>query len=262
MRSTSCSWRGVTERSRLFSFAAAAVCWTLVCLRWFDAAAPLRPRALEAVPAAVLRRAAGRRPRGLRAGRAVRTRARRRLRAMSGCGWWSPWPSCSVCPWRGRARPATSRADGALSGLVALDARDGPCARRVRPSRAVQRQPEGDPHRAPRRRDRSRARLRARLRAVLRGVRGRRLPPRRGDGARAGQPSSRGLAAGLYAAFSPAFVTRYSLSNDGNYVEVLALGTWALVLALRWAARAGAPASAASPSAFSSVSPSGATSSP
>src|SRR4029079_15287008 len=46
---------------------------------------------------------------------------------------------------------------------------------------------------------------------------------------------SPGLAAGLYAAFSPAFVTRYSLSNDGNYVEVLALGTWALVLALRWA---------------------------
>jgi len=42
------------------------------------------------------------------------------------------------------------------------------------------------------------------------------------------------VAAGLYAAFAPAFVTRYSLSNDGNYVEVLALGTWALVLATRW----------------------------
>ena len=42
------------------------------------------------------------------------------------------------------------------------------------------------------------------------------------------------LAASLYAAFAPAFVTRYSLSNDGNYVEVLALGTWALVLAARW----------------------------
>jgi hypothetical protein len=41
-------------------------------------------------------------------------------------------------------------------------------------------------------------------------------------------------AAGLYAAFAPPFVTRYSLSNDGNYVEVLALGTWALVLAIRW----------------------------
>jgi hypothetical protein len=43
------------------------------------------------------------------------------------------------------------------------------------------------------------------------------------------------LVAGLYAAFSPAFVTRYSLSNDGNYVEVLALGTWALWLAARFA---------------------------
>jgi hypothetical protein len=42
------------------------------------------------------------------------------------------------------------------------------------------------------------------------------------------------LAAGLYAAFAPAFVTHYSLSNDGNYVEVLALGTWALVCAIRW----------------------------
>ncbi len=42
------------------------------------------------------------------------------------------------------------------------------------------------------------------------------------------------LVAGLYAAFSPAFLTRYSLSNDGNYVEVLALGTWALWLAARW----------------------------
>jgi hypothetical protein len=41
-------------------------------------------------------------------------------------------------------------------------------------------------------------------------------------------------AAGLYLAFAPAFVTRYSLSNDGNYVEVLALGTWAVVLAARW----------------------------
>jgi hypothetical protein len=42
------------------------------------------------------------------------------------------------------------------------------------------------------------------------------------------------VAAGLYAAFAPAFVTHYSLSNDGNYVEVLALGTWALVIAIRW----------------------------
>jgi hypothetical protein len=43
------------------------------------------------------------------------------------------------------------------------------------------------------------------------------------------------LAAGLYVALSPPFLTRYGLSNDGNYVEVLALGTWALVLVCRLA---------------------------
>jgi hypothetical protein len=42
------------------------------------------------------------------------------------------------------------------------------------------------------------------------------------------------LLAGLYAALSPPFLTRYSVSNDGNYVEVLALGTWALWLGARW----------------------------
>jgi hypothetical protein len=42
------------------------------------------------------------------------------------------------------------------------------------------------------------------------------------------------VAAGLYLAFSPPYVTRYSLSNDGNYVEVLALGTLALLVAVRW----------------------------
>jgi hypothetical protein len=41
------------------------------------------------------------------------------------------------------------------------------------------------------------------------------------------------LAAGLYAAFAPPFVTRYSVSNDGNYVEVLALATWALLLVVQ-----------------------------
>jgi hypothetical protein len=42
------------------------------------------------------------------------------------------------------------------------------------------------------------------------------------------------VVAGLYAAFPPVFVNRYSLSNDGTYVELLALGTWALWLAARW----------------------------
>ncbi len=42
------------------------------------------------------------------------------------------------------------------------------------------------------------------------------------------------LLAGLYAAFAPVVVTRYSLNNDGTYVELLALGTWALWLLARW----------------------------
>ena len=42
------------------------------------------------------------------------------------------------------------------------------------------------------------------------------------------------LAAGIYLAFAPAFVTRYSLSNDGNYVEVLALGSAALLAVAAW----------------------------
>ena len=40
--------------------------------------------------------------------------------------------------------------------------------------------------------------------------------------------------ASLYLAFAPAFVTRYSLSNDGNYVEVLAFGTAALLAVVAW----------------------------
>jgi hypothetical protein len=42
------------------------------------------------------------------------------------------------------------------------------------------------------------------------------------------------MLAGMYAAFAPAWVTHYSLSNDGNYVEVLAFGAWALFLASLW----------------------------
>ncbi len=33
------------------------------------------------------------------------------------------------------------------------------------------------------------------------------------------------LVAGLYAVFSPVMVTRYSLNNDGTYVELLAIDT-------------------------------------
>ncbi len=48
------------------------------------------------------------------------------------------------------------------------------------------------------------------------------------------------LVAGLYAAFAPVAVTRCSLNNDGTYVELLALGTWALWLLARWTQERGA----------------------
>jgi hypothetical protein len=51
---------------------------------------------------------------------------------------------------------------------------------------------------------------------------------------RAWRRADLGLAAGLYLAFAPPFLTRYSLSNDGNYVEVLALGSAALLAAAAW----------------------------
>src|SRR4029450_8974392 len=50
----------------------------------------------------------------------------------------------------------------------------------------------------------------------------------------AGASGATAVAAGLYAAFAPAWVTHYSLSNDGNYVDLLALGTWALYLCVCW----------------------------
>ena len=43
------------------------------------------------------------------------------------------------------------------------------------------------------------------------------------------------LLGGLYVAFSPVGLTRYSLSNDGTYIEMLALGVFALWLVARWA---------------------------
>jgi hypothetical protein len=48
------------------------------------------------------------------------------------------------------------------------------------------------------------------------------------------------LLAGVYAAFAPVSVTRYSLNNDGTYIEVLALGVWALWLVVRWTEERGA----------------------
>ena len=234
MRSTSCSWRGVTERSRLVSAVAAAVCWAFLCLRWFDAAAPFRPRALEAVPVAAW---------ALLLAVALAAAAwSRRARGSApspprDAGMWLVVALAILfrLPMVGQGAAAYVTADGALSGLMALDARDG---------RAHDVFVPHVPYSGS-----LKAILTAPLAAVIDPARAFALVSvlfyaafvaaayRLGAAtARApATPSSRGLAAGLYAAFSPAFVTRYSLSNDGNYVEVLALGAWALVLALGWA---------------------------
>ena len=217
------------------SGAAAALLWVLLCVRWFDVAEPWRPSAVTAVPPSVL------------------------LAAFAAAAWlWlrGRWPALRGEPLGTHARAlglvlvlaffsrlpvvaggagAAVTADGALSGIVALHLLDG-SERLV----FVPQVPYSGS-------------LKSHFTALLALV----LEPARAfalasvlfylgyvaglvrlallvSGPRAG------LLAGLYAAFSPAFVTRYSLSNDGNYVEVLALGTWALWLGARFTLEPGA----------------------
>ena len=207
---------------------AAVVCWALLCLRWFDAAAPLRPRVLAGVPVWLLATLLAAALVAVAAGGAATERRRDRAELMVvALAILFRLPMA----WQGAAGYVT--ADGALSGLMALDVRDGrahdvfvphvpysgslkalltaPLAAVIDPARAF-------------------ALVSVLFHAAFVAAVYRLAAATARDGP--GDPSARGLAAGLYAAFSPAFVTRYSLSNDGNYVEVLALGTWALVLAL------------------------------
>lgn len=211
----------------------AAVLWVLLAIRWFDPAAVWRPAWLGALPPAVLALPA----------------------LILLCSWlWSRrhvlWGSPLGADrsgfllavglaflfrlplaWQGAVGYTSS--DGALSGIVALHARQGVAHHVFVPSVSYS------------------GSLKSHLSAALAGVVD--LPRaftlssvffyllfvaavcRLAQLAEA--PGRRfALAAGLYVAFAPAFVTRYSLSNDGNYVEVLALGTWALWLAARWIA--------------------------
>jgi len=206
----------------------AALLWVLLCARWFDVGWT-RPAWLEAIPSAALAIAVG---------------------ALFAFWLRSSWPALG---WSGGGRPLVLTAglallfrlplawqggagyvtpDGALSGLVALHAREGaerlvfvphvPYSGSLKSHLAALLSLAVDPARA--------FALSSvlfyalfvaalyRLAVHLREV-----------------PGWTALGAGLYAAFAPAFVTRYSLSNDGNYVEVLALGTLALMLAVRWA---------------------------
>jgi hypothetical protein len=218
--------RGIRVPPATLAGIGAALFWGLTCVVWFD---PGPPVALAVLPAGALAVSA------LLLG-ALWVRAR--LAALRGPGSDGPRGGALLVvalafffrlplAWQGAAAYVTP--DGALSGIVALHARDG-VAHHV----LVPRVPYCGS---------LKSHLTAPLAAVIDPARAfalvsvlfyvlfvaalYRLGLLVGDGTTA-------VAAGLYAAFAPAFVTHYSLSNDGNYVEVLALGTWALVLAIRW----------------------------
>jgi hypothetical protein len=208
--------------------AGAAVFWVLLCLRWFDVGARFRPSALDACPPLLLALTTlGLFGLWLR-GRASDLRGdgegdRKGLLLAVGLAILFRLPLA----FQGAAGYTTP--DGALSGIVAIRIREG-----IERLVFVPHVPYSGS---------LKSHLTAALSLILDTPRAfclvsvlfyalfvaavHRLAWRSaGPGA--------ALAAGLYAAFAPTFVTQYSLSNDGNYVEVLALGTWALWISARW----------------------------
>jgi hypothetical protein len=208
----------------------AAASWILLVLRWFDAAAPFRPAWLASVPPAVLAFLCAV-PLFVLMFQQCRTLPSLVHRSHQGLWLVIALTVLFRLPlaWQGAAGYVTP--DGALSGIVALHVRDG-----IDHLVFVPHVPYSGS-------------LKSHLTAPLAAL----IDPARAFAlvsvffyalfvaavyrlARLAAPSRpwTALAAGLYLAFAPAFVTRYSLSNDGNYVEVLALGTWALVMAAGW----------------------------
>jgi hypothetical protein len=212
----------------------AAALWVLLCLRWFDVAAPWRPGWLGAMPPVAL---------AVLAAFALFVWLKARWTDLVGPPLAGRRGSLLLVlalaalvrlpvAWSGAAGAVTP--DGALSGIVALHVRDG-----VDHLVFVPHVPYSGS-------------LKSHLAAPLAlGVDGPRafalaslafylvfVAAAYGLALRVGAAGGAGswvaLGTGLYLAFSPPYVTRYSLSNDGNYVEVLALGTLSLLLAVRW----------------------------
>jgi hypothetical protein len=217
---------------------AAAVVWTLFCVRWFDVAAAWRPTWLQATPPWLL---------GLLLAAALApllASAHRELcpPVAVGAAVQDLWLMAALgvafrLPMAWTAAAGYTSADGSLSGVVALRVREGLQHLVFVPSVPYS------------------GSLKSHLTAALAEVvdiqrafalcsivfYGLFVAALYGLGAllESQTGSARGVArrAALYAIFAPAFITRYSLSNDGNYVEVLALGTYALLLAA-WSTRA------------------------
>ena len=216
------------ERRAALAGMVAAAAWIALCARWFDG--PHRGATFARIPpvfvALVL----------LVAGLAWIAARRAPLRAMAATG--SPWKlGLAVAlafafrlplAWHGGAGYVT--ADGALSGIVALRIREG-----LEHLVFVPHVPYSGS---------LKSHLAAALGLVVDLPRAFALVSvffycmfvavafRLAE--RAWRRSDLALAAGVYLAFAPAFVTRYSLSNDGNYVEVLALGSAALLALVAW----------------------------
>jgi hypothetical protein len=219
-------WRALASR---LAGPLAALCWVAACLRWFDPAAGWRPSWLLALPPLPLF--------GLALTGAVLW-LRPRWRLLSGPRATGTGAALLLVvalallfrlPLAVKGAAGYTTADAALSGIVALHARDGIAHHVFVPMVPYS------------------GSLKSHLAALAGLVID--MPQaftlasvgfyllfvaalfRLGlllGGARVA------LLAGLYGAFAPTFVTQYSLSNDGNYVEVLALGTWTLVLATRY----------------------------
>jgi len=216
------------ERRAAVAGAIAAAAWIALCARWFDG--PHRGEVLSRVPPVFLALVL------LMAGAAWLTARRGSLVAMADTR--SPWRlGLAVAlafafrlplAWHGGAGYVT--ADGALSGIVALRIREG-----LEHLVFVPHVPYSGS-------------LKSHLAAAL----GLFMDMPRAFALasvlfycvfvaaafllaeRVFRRSDLALATGLYLAFAPAFVTRYSLSNDGNYVEVLALGSSALLAVVAW----------------------------
>lgn len=216
------------ERATLVG-AGAALFWVLLCLRWFDPAPAWRPAVLSGIPPLALALPAA-------ALGVLWLRARRATLAGSPLGPAAGGLLLALVlafffrlPIVTHGAGAAVTPDGALSGIVALHVRDG-----IERLVFVPHVPYSGS-------------LKSHLTAPLAAL----MDPARAFALAsvlfyvayvaglyrlallvAGPRTA--VLAGLYAAFGPAFLTRYSVSNDGNYVEVLALATWALWLTARW----------------------------
>jgi hypothetical protein len=219
---------------------------------WFDAGAPWRPALLEAVPPLVTGVASRAPPR-----LAPRPRESPARRASPGppsrpCCSWSASPcssasrSWSTLPRRGSLPTAPSR----LGGDPPPSGRGGPVFPEPAPGGTLKSHLA-----APSWRSWTRPAL-ALVSVAFYALSCRPPPPDPCGTSVRGRPSSP-----LSTRPSPVSLTCYSLNNDGTYIEVLALGTWAL-----WLSRAGRRTARGLPSrprgGRPARRPSGATSSP